>query len=101
MLQLPIISSTGLSCNSKPSLLYSCTDSCSCICGLLSQHLVILVTHQLQFALQADNVLVIKEVSPPVYDIVHCVLYYIGGYVYAATVHSGSTSDELLLGYSC
>ena len=35
---------------------------CSCIRGLLSEHLVILVTHQLQFALQADKILVVKEV---------------------------------------
>ena len=35
---------------------------CSCIRGLLSEHLVILVTHQLQFALEADKILVVKEV---------------------------------------
>ena len=39
---------------------------CSCIRGLLSEHLVILVTHQLQFALQADKILVIKEVIRPI-----------------------------------
>ncbi len=38
---------------------------CSCIRGLLSEHLVILVTHQVQFALQADKILVVKEVIGP------------------------------------
>ena len=35
----------------------------SCVRGLLADRLVILVTHQLQFALQADKILVIKEVK--------------------------------------
>lgn len=35
----------------------------SCICGLLADRLVILVTHQLQFALQADKILIIKQVN--------------------------------------
>ena len=39
---------------------------CSCIRGLLSEHLVILVTHQLQFALQANKILVVKEVIRPI-----------------------------------
>ena len=35
----------------------------SCITGLLRHKLVILVTHQLQYARQANSVLVIREVS--------------------------------------
>ena len=34
-----------------------------CIRGLLGDRVVILVTHQLQFALQADKILAIKDVS--------------------------------------
>ena len=34
-----------------------------CVCGLLHNRLVILVTHQVQFALQADKILALKEVS--------------------------------------
>ena len=33
-----------------------------CIQGILRDRLVILVTHQVQFALQADKLLVLKEV---------------------------------------
>ena len=33
-----------------------------CICGVLADKLVILVTHQLQYAEQADHILVLKEV---------------------------------------
>ena len=35
---------------------------CRCIYGLLHDRLVILVTHQVQFALQADKILALKEV---------------------------------------
>ena len=35
---------------------------CRCIYGLLHDRLVILVTHQVQFALQADRILALKEV---------------------------------------
>ena len=42
---------------------------CSCIRGLLSEHLVILVTHQLQFALQANKILVVKEVTRLIKDL--------------------------------
>ena len=34
-----------------------------CICGLLKDRLVILITHQVQFALQASKILALKEVS--------------------------------------
>ena len=33
-----------------------------CICGLLNNCLVILITHQVQFALQVSNILALKEV---------------------------------------
>ena len=33
-----------------------------CICGVLADKLVILVTHQLQYAEHADCILVLKEV---------------------------------------
>ena len=33
-----------------------------CICGVLADKLVILVTHQLQYAEHADRILVLKEV---------------------------------------
>lgn len=33
------------------------------VCGLLKGHRVVLVTHQLQFAQLADNILAIKDVS--------------------------------------
>ena len=36
---------------------------CRCIYSLLRDHLVILVTHQVQFALQADRILALKEVA--------------------------------------
>ena len=36
---------------------------CRCIRGLLGDHLVVLVTHQVQFALQADKILALKDVS--------------------------------------
>ena len=36
---------------------------CRCIRGLLSDRLVVLVTHQVQFALQADKILALKDVS--------------------------------------
>ena len=35
----------------------------SCIRTLLANRLVVLVTHQVQFALQADKILVLKDVS--------------------------------------
>lgn len=38
-------------------------DSFRCICGLLKDHLVVLVTHQLQFAEQAHNILALNDVS--------------------------------------
>ena len=34
-----------------------------CIRGLLADRLVVLVTHQVQFALQADKILALKDVS--------------------------------------
>ena len=34
----------------------------NCLCGLLKDSLVILVTHQLQYAKKADNVLVMSQV---------------------------------------
>ena len=40
-----------------------CFTVCSCIRGLLEDRLVVLVTHQIQFALQADKILLIKNVS--------------------------------------
>ena len=36
---------------------------CRCICGVLKEKLVVLVTHQVHFALSADKILVLKEVS--------------------------------------
>jgi len=36
---------------------------CRCIRGLLGDCLVVLVTHQVQFALQADKILALKDVS--------------------------------------
>ena len=33
-----------------------------CICGVLADKLVVLVTHQLQYAQHADSILVLKEV---------------------------------------
>ena len=33
-----------------------------CICGLLADKLVVLVTHQLQYAQHADSILVLKKV---------------------------------------
>ena len=33
-----------------------------CICGVLADKLVILVTHQLQYAKRANSILVLKEV---------------------------------------
>ena len=33
-----------------------------CICGVLADKLVILVTHQLQYAQHANSILVLKEV---------------------------------------
>ena len=36
---------------------------CRCIRGLLGDRLVVLVTHQVQFALQADKILALKDVS--------------------------------------
>jgi len=33
-----------------------------CICGVLADKLVILVTHQLQYAKHADRIVVLKEV---------------------------------------
>ena len=33
-----------------------------CICGVLADKLVVLVTHQLQYAQHADTILVLKEV---------------------------------------
>ena len=39
-----------------------CPTMCRCIYGLLHDRLVILVTHQVQFALQADKILTLKEV---------------------------------------
>ena len=35
---------------------------CRCICELLRDKLVVLVTHQLQFTLQASRILALKEV---------------------------------------
>jgi len=35
---------------------------CRCICGVLADKLVVLVTHQLQYAQHADSILVLKEV---------------------------------------
>lgn len=34
-----------------------------CICGVLKDKLIILVTHQVHFALQTDNILALKDVS--------------------------------------
>ena len=39
-----------------------------CICGLLKDRLVILVTHQVQFALQTSKLLALKEVC--IYNVV-------------------------------
>ena len=33
-----------------------------CICGVLADKLVVLVTHQLQYAQHADSILVLKQV---------------------------------------
>lgn len=38
---------------------------CSCVRGLLEERLVVLVTHQIQYALQADKILLIKQVCRP------------------------------------
>ena len=47
-----------------------------CIRGLLGDRVVILVTHQLHFALQTDKILALKDVSTPVtYDIIYCVVF--------------------------
>ena len=35
---------------------------CRCICGVLADKLVVLVTHQLQYAQHVDSILVLKEV---------------------------------------
>jgi hypothetical protein len=54
--------------NSKPFFLHAplsvdVASSFRCIQGILRDRLVILVTHQVQFALQADKLLVLKEVD--------------------------------------
>ena len=36
---------------------------CRCVRGILDNKLVVLVTHQIQYALQADKILLIKDVS--------------------------------------
>lgn len=36
----------------------------SCICGLLDNRIVVLVTHQIQFALPADKILLLKKARP-------------------------------------
>ena len=47
-----------------------------CIRGLLGDRVVVLVTHQLHFALQTDKILALKDVSTPVtYDIIYCVVF--------------------------
>ena len=47
-----------------------------CIRGLLGDRVVVLVTHQLQFALQADKILALKDVSmPSTYTVVRSVYY--------------------------
>ena len=33
-----------------------------CVCGILKEKLVVLVTHQVHFALQANQILALKEV---------------------------------------
>ena len=43
---------------------------CRCIRGLLGDRLVVLVTHQVQFALQADKILALKDVSVMSYCII-------------------------------
>jgi ATP-binding cassette subfamily C (CFTR/MRP) protein 4 len=50
------------------------TKYCRCICGLLKDRLVVLVTHQVHFALSADQVLILKEVSLQCREL--CVLMY-------------------------
>lgn len=39
----------------------------NCLCGLLKDSIVVLVTHQLQYAKMADNMLVISQVWTTVY----------------------------------
>ena len=39
-----------------------CCTTIRCICGVLADKLVILVTHQLQYAEHADRILVLKKV---------------------------------------
>ena len=46
-----------------PSFLSSFLCVYRCIRGVLKGKLVVLVTHQLQFAQQADKILAIKDVS--------------------------------------
>jgi len=42
--------------------------TCRCICGVLADKLVVLVTHQLQYAQHADSILVLKQVYPMTID---------------------------------
>ena len=45
----------------KPLMCYRC------ICGVLADKLVVLVTHQLQYAQHADSILVLREVYKSVF----------------------------------
>ena len=47
---------------------------CRCIRGLLADRLVVLVTHQVQFALQADKILALKDVSGETFIAYHAMV---------------------------
>jgi len=53
-----------------------------CICGVLADKLVILVTHQLQYVQHADHILVLKEVCASMtkeFTMLLCI-WYIGSH---------------------
>ena len=50
-----------------------------CIRGLLGDRVVVLVTHQLHFALQADKILAINNVNLPVFHCRHYTLNWYAG----------------------
>ena len=49
-------------CNVIMNVMRSVMIIIRCICGVLADKLVILVTHQLQYAQHANSILVLKEV---------------------------------------